>query len=466
MKRKNAYICLFFVMFIIFTSFTQICFADNSTKTQVKELKQKIEQLSKEKTELSDKLALQTEINNLLVDKENNIISSTDNTINRINTMLTLLSIIVGIIIAVSTVGTFVLQNYRFNLLEKEIDKSKEDYNKSIIKFNESNIEFDKSKEDYNKSKEEFENVKIEARAAAECAAATQDSYDDIQKGYETITKDLEGIKISFISLADDRINEIENNYTKTKDELNNIIVKVNLLVEKAKESENNAKESENKAKASEYFNKAYNSNNLDEKVALYTKALEYDNNHNSAYHNRGIVYSKQKKHNRALEDFNNAINIAPNRYLYHLNRAGTLCDLAVEYKKSSEFEKYSESRDNSFKDYQRALELVPEGNSNVLSDFYNNRAVSYLKLENTELALEDLKKAIEVNDKNGYIYSTLAEICALQNDDVGFYKNAELCLKNNCPLWEFAEVDPIYDKYKNTQKFKKLIDIYKVPNK
>lgn len=459
MKRKNAYICLYFVMFIIFTSFTHICFADNSSNAQVKELKQKIEQLGKEKTDILDKLALQTEINKLLIDKENNIIASTDNTINRINSMLTLLSVIIGIIVAVSTVGTILLQNYRFNILEKEIDKSKEDYNKSITKFNESKTEYDKSKK-------EFEIVKTEARSAAECAAATQESYDDIQRGYETIAKDLEGIKTNFQSLADERIKEIENNYTKNKNELDTIMVKVNELVLKAKESENKAKESENKAKASEYFNKAYDSNNLDEQIAFYTKAIEYDNEHDAAYCNRGNAYSKQEKHHKALEDYNNAIRLVPDESLYFRNRASTLADLAIEYKKSYEFEKYIESINNSIKDYQKALELIPEDNSDELSDLYNGRAVSYIVSENLKFALEDVNKSIEKNSKNGYAYSTLAEICALEGDEDGFFENVKLALENNCPLWEIAEAEPIYDKYKNTQKFKELIYRYKVKNK
>ncbi|PYG87582.1 tetratricopeptide repeat protein [Ruminiclostridium sufflavum DSM 19573] len=462
MKRNFVCVCLFFAMLIIFASFTQICRADSNEDTQVKELKQKIEQLNKEKAELSDKLAVQADINKLLIDKENNILASADNTINRINSLLTLLSVIIAIIVAVSTVGTFILQNYRFNLLEKEIDKSKADYNTSILKFNESKTEYDKSKE-------EFETVKTEARTAAECAVATQDSYEGVQKGYETIAIDLEGIKTSFQSLADDRIKELEANYTKTKGELEAIIAKVNELADnakesenKAKESENKAKESENKAKASEYFNKAYNSDNIDEKINLYTKAIEYDREHAAAYNNRGNAYSEQKKYHKAMEDYNNALKLIPKDSLYLINRASTFCDLAMEYKKASELEKYNESLNKSIEDYQRALELIPEDNREELSDLYNGSAVSYIGMGNMSLALDDVNKAIGLNSKNGYAYSTLSEIYASEENEAGFYENVELALKNDCPVWELSEADPVYDKYKNTQRFKELIDKYK----
>jgi tetratricopeptide (TPR) repeat protein len=116
--------------------------------------------------------------------------------------------------------------------------------------------------------------------------------------------------------------------------------------------------------------------------------------------------------------------------------------------------------------DFRMAINLAPKENKEYLSDIYNNKADSNRKIGKIDLAIKDINKALELNSKNGIAYATLSEICALQNDDVGFYKNSELALGNNFPLWEFAEIDPIYDTYKDTQKFKELIDKYKIKDK
>ncbi len=76
-------------------------------------------------------------------------------------------------------------------------------------------------------------------------------------------------------------------------------------------------------------------------------------------------------------------------------------------------------------------------------------------------LAIQYGEKAIKVNSKNSFAYSTLAETYALMGDDENFYKNAELALKYGYPVWE--QVDDIpYEKYAHQERFINLIKRYK----
>ncbi|NJL12749.1 MAG: hypothetical protein HC913_06995 [Microscillaceae bacterium] len=76
-------------------------------------------------------------------------------------------------------------------------------------------------------------------------------------------------------------------------------------------------------------------------------------------------------------------------------------------------------------------------------------------------LAIQYAEKALKINSKNSFAYSTLAETYALMGDDENFYKNTELALKYGFPVWEQLDEIP-YEKYANQERFLSLIRKYR----
>lgn len=431
MPKCNIRIIILTVLF--FCLFSVTLFAAPDDHIQINGLTDRIDKIESENAELKKALNAfdKDKIISSLENKESKLIDTADHTINRINFWIAVFSIGVTVSIAVGSISTYFLQKSRFDKLEKDIDKYKNDIENAIKELN-------SAKNELIESKNEFVHVKSESQSAMQSAAATQ-----------------EYVSSQFVSFQD--------NYNFMKKELEKIQENVQLLASQAEDSKDKAKESENKAKASEYFSKAYTSNNIDEQIELYSKVIKYDDKHDAALNNRGTAYSAKKEHYKALEDYNSAIDIAPEEGLYYRNKASTLADISYEYIKSSDSEKAQEFLSSALKNFEKAMELFPEEKKDELSDVLNDRADVYRRYGKIKLALADINKSLELCNDNGYSYSTLAEICAELNDDEGFYKNTELALINKCPIQKFAEEDSLYDKYKNSDRFINLLNKYKI---
>ncbi len=110
-----------------------------------------------------------------------------------------------------------------------------------------------------------------------------------------------------------------------------------------------------------------------------YNKAIELNPNVSQAYYNRGLAYGELKEYEKAIEDYNNAIELNPNDAHAYNNR-GTAYDGLQQHKKAIE-------------DYNKAIELNPN-----LTLVYNNRGTAYGGLQQHKKAIEDYNKALELN--------------------------------------------------------------------
>ncbi len=117
-----------------------------------------------------------------------------------------------------------------------------------------------------------------------------------------------------------------------------------------------------------------------------YNKAIEIDPNYAEAYNNRGGVYYQQGNFTQAAADFNKAIAIKPNFEKAYYNRG-------VGYYEQNNFTQ-------AIVEYNRAIEI----NSNFEKAYYNRGGVYYQQGNFTQ-AISDYTKAIEINPNFEKVY-------------------------------------------------------------
>ena len=108
-----------------------------------------------------------------------------------------------------------------------------------------------------------------------------------------------------------------------------------------------------------------------------FNKAISLKPDFAEAYSNRGAAYNQSKQYERAIKDFDKAISLNPSLAECYYNR-GVSYGFLLQYKRA-------------IKDFNKAISLRP--------DFYRayfNRAIAYNEHENYELAIEDFDKAIK----------------------------------------------------------------------
>ena len=138
------------------------------------------------------------------------------------------------------------------------------------------------------------------------------------------------------------------------------------------------------------YFNrglKHQNQNEYEKAIADYNKAIELNPNYVYAYGNRGISYKNLGKYELAIADYNKAIELNP-KYGNAYNNRG------VSYQNLEKYEL-------AIADYNKAIELNPKH-----ANAYNNRGNSYKNLGKYELAIADYNKAIELNSNDATAYN------------------------------------------------------------
>ena len=195
-------------------------------------------------------------------------------------------------------------------------------------------------------------------------------------------------------------------------------------------------------------------SNDYDEKLKYYNKAIKENSNYSDAYINRGLVKNELKDYEGSIEDYNKAIELDPKCSLAYNNRGytkykqgnyeGALADynkaillnpalnIAIDnkaklltevcMKDDEEFvEKYYLSmgiqeinKGNFLAGIKNIDESLKHNNNLDIAYFY--KAVAYHSLNNTELAYENYTKTIELNKKMIDAYYNRGKIIAQNN--------------------------------------------------
>ena len=152
------------------------------------------------------------------------------------------------------------------------------------------------------------------------------------------------------------------------------------------------------------YFGRgtAYNELHENQKaIADYNQSIEIAPNFYT-YNNRGKANFELKNYSAALEDFNKALQVNPQDFTAYINR-GKICFALKRFNQGME-------------DFNKAVELQP---NNFVA--YVQRASAYYALGKFDSALQDLNKAVKLNPNDYESYSYRAETyCELKD-----YKSA-----------------------------------------
>ena len=151
------------------------------------------------------------------------------------------------------------------------------------------------------------------------------------------------------------------------------------------------------------YYNRglAYaRSNQYEEAINDFNKALELDPKYAGAYNNRGNVYHELKQYKKAIEDYNKALELNPNLTVTYSNRGITYCKL--------------NKTEEAIEDYNAAIKL----NSKYAKAYYD-RGNAYYELNNYKKAIKDFKKALELNPKDAGAYANRGITRLQTNEDL-----------------------------------------------
>ena len=117
------------------------------------------------------------------------------------------------------------------------------------------------------------------------------------------------------------------------------------------------------------------------------------------AYYVRGWALRERNQPERALTDFNRAIELAP-------NRGATYSQRGLTYVRLKEF-------DRAIVDYNKAIELDPRSAS-----FINDRGVAYMDLKDYKRAIADFDSAIALDPRYALPYNNRARAHVLGSSD------------------------------------------------
>jgi tetratricopeptide (TPR) repeat protein len=177
--------------------------------------------------------------------------------------------------------------------------------------------------------------------------------------------------------------------------------------------------------------NAYYYKGQYDRAIEDYNNAIELNPNYTHAYYNRGLAYYQKVQYDRAIEDYNNAIELNPN-YTHAYNNRGNAYYQKVQY-------------DRAIEDYDKAIELNPN-----YTYAYNNRGNAYYGKGQYDRAIEDCNKVIQFDPNDASAYYNIACLYSVQNN------TAEAC------QWLKKAVEKGYNKWTHIKEDNDLDNIRK----
>jgi len=182
-----------------------------------------------------------------------------------------------------------------------------------------------------------------------------------------------------------------------------------------------------------------------------YDRALKYFSNANqikpnssTILANLGLIYYYNKEYDKAIGIFNTAISYKGNKGTI----SGIYAHLGATYTSMKKYDKASEV-------LTKALDIYPE-------NYYAH--INYANLlrikGNILLSKTNVLKAIHLNVYEYLPYKTLSEINLMEDNYIDFYKNYKTFLDKKPLNIDSEDIeDPIYDKVKNDEKFKLMLE-------
>ena len=238
------------------------------------------------------------------------------------------------------------------------------------------------------------------------------------------------------------QVDNYEEEYKKLKVELEDVAETETPLNESEEELKENIEKLDERTKRSEserqkleqmtawdYYrqgNRYCDSEEYENAIVSYDKAIKQKTDYADAYYNRGVTYGKLGESEKAIADYSKAIELKPDYAKAYNNRGCTYDDLGESEKAIADYSKAVELKpdyadayynrgcansklgesEKAIADYSKAIELKPG-----YAEAYYNRGVIYAGLGESEKAIADYSKVIELNPKDKEAYEARAKV-------------------------------------------------------
>ena len=137
------------------------------------------------------------------------------------------------------------------------------------------------------------------------------------------------------------------------------------------------------------YRGNAYNyKKKYDRAIEDYNQALQLNPKYAEAFYSRGNAYNKKGEYDRAIADFNQALLLNPKDAEAFNNRG-------IAYRNKGEY-------DRAIADFNQALLLNPK----YAEFLYNNRGIAYGKKGEYDRAIADFNQALQLNPKDAAAFN------------------------------------------------------------
>jgi tetratricopeptide (TPR) repeat protein len=124
-----------------------------------------------------------------------------------------------------------------------------------------------------------------------------------------------------------------------------------------------------------------------DRAIQDFNEAIQLNPNFERAYYDRGNAYIDKEEYDRAIQDFNEAVQLNPNAETAYYGRG-------YAYKKKGDY-------DRAIQDFNEAIQLNPN-----FERAYYDRGNAYIDREEYDRAIQDFNEAIQLNPNNANNYN------------------------------------------------------------
>ena len=141
-----------------------------------------------------------------------------------------------------------------------------------------------------------------------------------------------------------------------------------------------------------------YNEGDYDRAIADFDQAIQLQPDDAAAYNNRGLAYAHKGDYDRAIADYDQAIQLQPDLAEAYSNRGNAYADKG-DY-------------DRAIADYDQAIQLQPD-----YTTAYNNRGITYADKGDTGRAIADFDQAIQLQPDYALAYNNRGATYAHKGD-------------------------------------------------
>ncbi|QYJ68621.1 tetratricopeptide repeat protein [Flavobacterium litorale] len=121
---------------------------------------------------------------------------------------------------------------------------------------------------------------------------------------------------------------------------------------------------------------------NLNKAIQNYNIAIEINDNDVFAYNNRGVIWHEKEEWDKAIKDYNKVIEIDPDNSMAYNNRGN------IWYEKNN--------LDKAIEDYSKAIQINP-----IYQEAFQNRGLAWIEKKEFNKAIKDYSKCLEIDPKS-----------------------------------------------------------------